>query len=67
MMEKISFRDDMLQIGNEAVRRAQKESLEKGIPNVYSKNGVIFYQLPDGHITTETPEMFKVHGRKEAS
>jgi hypothetical protein len=41
------------------VRRAQRESLEKGIPNVYSKNGVIFYQLPDGRITMETPEMYK--------
>jgi hypothetical protein len=51
--------DDIVRIGNEAVRRAQRESLEKGIPNVYSKNGVIFYQLPDGRITMETPEMYK--------
>ena len=49
--------DDELiqQIGNNAVREAQKKSLENGIPNVYSKNGVVYYQLPDGTITMENP------------
>ena len=43
------------QIGNDAVREAQRKNLENGIPNVYSKNGVIYYQLPDGTITMENP------------
>jgi len=43
------------QIGNDAVREAQRENLENDIPNVYSKNGVIYYQLPDGTITMENP------------
>lgn len=49
--------DDELiqQIGNNAVREAQRKSLENGIPNVYSKNGVVYYQLPDGTITMENP------------
>lgn len=48
--------DDMIQtIANNAVREAQKKSLENGVPNVYSKNGVIYYQLPDGKITMEDP------------
>jgi len=48
--------DDMIQaIGNNAVREAQRKSLENGIPNSYSKNGVIYYQLPDGTITMEDP------------
>lgn len=48
--------DDMIQtIGNNAVREAQKKSLENGIPNSYSKNGVIYYQLPDGTITMDDP------------
>lgn len=42
-------------IGNDAVRRAQKLSLENGIPNSYSKNGVLYYQLPDGTITMDDP------------
>ncbi len=43
------------QIGNNAVREVQRKSLENGIPNVYSKNGVIYYQLPDGTITMQNP------------
>ena len=47
---------DMIQrIGNDAVREAQKKSLENGIPNVYSKNGVQYFQLSDGTITMENP------------
>ena len=47
---------DMIQrIGNDAVRQAQKKSLENGIPNVYSKNGVQYFQLPDGTITMDNP------------
>ena len=42
-------------IGNDAVRLAQKKSLENGVPNVYSKNGVQYFQLPDGTITMENP------------
>lgn len=48
--------DDMIQqIANNAVRNAQKQSLENGIPNVYSKNGVLYFQLPDGTITMDNP------------
>ena len=47
--------DTIQQIGNDAVREAQRKSLENGIPNVYSKNGVLYYQLPDGTITMENP------------
>ncbi len=48
--------DELIQqIGNNAVREVQRKSLENGIPNVYSKNGVIYYQLPDGTITMQNP------------
>lgn len=40
-------RDEMLRIGKKAVYEAQKRSLENGVPNVYSKNGKLYYQLPD--------------------
>jgi len=44
--------DEMIQqIGNDAVREAQRKSLENGIPNSYSKNGILYFQLPDGTIT----------------
>ena len=42
-------------IANNAVREAQKKSLKNGIANVYSKNGVIYFQLPDGTITMQNP------------
>jgi hypothetical protein len=42
-------------IGNNAIRLAQKQSLKNGIPNVYSKNGVYYFQLPDGTITMQNP------------
>ena len=43
------------QIGNDAVRAAQKKNSDNGIPNVYSKNGVLYFQLPDGTITMDNP------------
>ena len=42
-------------IANKAVREAQKKSLQNGIPNVYSKDGVLYFQMPDGKITMENP------------
>ena len=48
-------KDLIQQIGNDAVRLAQKKSLENGIPNSYSKNGVLYFQLPDGTITMDNP------------
>lgn len=46
---------EILKIGNRAVKKAQQQSLKNGIPNVYSKNGVLYYQLPDGTITMDNP------------
>lgn len=42
-------------IGNQAVHKAQEENRKLGIPNVYGKNGKIYFELPDGTITTESP------------
>ncbi len=49
----------ILAIGNKAVRKAQKKSLEKGVPNVYCENGNFYFELPDGTITTEVPNIYK--------
>ena len=48
----------ILKIGNKAVKDAQKESLKKGIANVYSKNKQLFFQLPNGEITQEIPKEY---------
>jgi len=56
MTQQVEITDDMIQkIANNAVREAQQKSLENGIPNVYSKNGVMYFQLPDGTITMDNP------------
>ena len=46
---------DMLAIGNRAVRKAQEENRRFSVPNVYSHNGTLFYELPNGELTTEDP------------
>ncbi len=42
-------------IGSRAVRRAQEENRRLAIPNVYAHNGTLYYELPDGTLTTENP------------
>ena len=56
MTKKIEITDDMIQqIANDSVREAQRKNLENGIPNSYTKNGVLYFQLPDGTITMDNP------------
>lgn len=47
---------EIIRLGNRGVRKAQKENRRLGIPNVYFKDGVIYYQLPNGEITTKEPK-----------
>ena len=61
-MSRLEFIPDMytetmkfLQIANRAVKRAQEENRKKGIPNVYSYNGHIYYELPNGELTKDDP------------
>ena len=42
-------------IGNRAVKKAQDENHKKGLPNVYSKNKRLYYELPDGTISMQNP------------
>ena len=52
------FEKLVLKIAANATKKAQEENLEKGIANVYSKNGQIYFQLPDGSITQEEPKAY---------
>lgn len=49
---------EMTRIVNTAVHMAQEENRRKGIPNVYSLNGTIIWQLPDGTVTMERPAIY---------
>jgi CMP-N-acetylneuraminic acid synthetase len=53
---------EFLRIGNRAVRKAQMESRRRKVPNVYSHNGTLYYELPDGRLTTVDP--FGDRGRR---
>ncbi len=46
---------ELQRIGNRAVREAQEESRRMGVPNVYSLNGKVYYELPNGEITDKNP------------
>ena len=46
---------EFLRIGSRAVLRAQEESRRLKVPNVYSHNGGLFYELPDGTLTADDP------------
>lgn len=49
------FASEVIRIGNQAVKKAQEENRKLGLPNVFTKNGKIYYELPNGDITTENP------------
>lgn len=46
---------EIQQMGNRAIERVRKENKAKGIPIVFSRNGIIYYELSDGNITTKSP------------
>ena len=46
-------------LGTAAITQAQEENRQKGLPNVYSKDGKIYFQLPDGSITMNPPKGFE--------
>lgn len=40
-------------IAASAVREAREKNKKMGLPNVYSKNKIIYYELPDGRIMNQ--------------
>jgi hypothetical protein len=46
---------ELTRIGNRAARAAQEENRRRGIPNVYSINGVLYWELPDGTLSRTDP------------
>ena len=55
-----------IKIGNKAVHEAQETNRKLGIPSVYSRKGKIYFELPDGTITHESPwESFNIGKNKK--
>jgi hypothetical protein len=46
---------ELIRIGNRGVRATQEENRRLGIPNVYSINGILYYELPNGELSREDP------------
>ncbi|MEX2318191.1 MAG: hypothetical protein WD669_13620 [Pirellulales bacterium] len=46
---------ELVRIGNLAVAATQEENRRLGIPNVYSIDGVLYYELPNGELSREDP------------
>ncbi len=47
--------EDIIRIGRRAVHKAQEESRRRGVPNVYSINGFLYYELPSGELSRTDP------------
>ena len=58
------FAEEVARIGNRAVRRAQEESRRLGVPNVYSINGILYYELPNGELSRKDPYEGPADGMK---
>ena len=56
--EFYQLRDFILKSGNYSVKKVQENSLKKGIPNVYSKNEMLYYELPNGEMTSKVPQIY---------
>ena len=49
------YLEEVQRIGQNAVIKAQANLRAKGIPLCFSRNGRIYYEMPDGSIQTENP------------
>lgn len=47
--------DELLRVARTAVAKAQEENRRLGVPNVYSINGRIYYELPSGELSLNDP------------
>ncbi len=50
---------DIIRIGNKAVKLAKEENKKFGIPETFWKNGLIYYILSSGELTSVRPEIMK--------
>jgi len=58
--------DQIVRIGNVAVAKAQEESRRLGVPNVYSINGLIYYETSTGELSTSDPYKNGEHATEQS-
>lgn len=49
----------VLRIANQAASKAKAENKKFGIPRIFSRKGILYYELADGQITTQPPEILE--------
>ena len=42
-------------IGSRALREAHEENHRLGLPNIFTRNKNLYFEMPDGTITTDNP------------
>lgn len=47
---------ELMRIMNAGVRHAQQRNRDLGVANVYSINGILYYELPDGTLSRTDPD-----------
>ena len=47
--------DELVSVFRSAVRKAQADSRRLGVANVYSLNGQLYYELPNGEYSRQSP------------
>ena len=50
---------DVLRIANQAAFQAKIDNRKFGIPKIISRNQIIYFELENGLITTQRPELLK--------
>ncbi|MGJ4747817.1 hypothetical protein ACQV5M_15765 [Leptospira sp. SA-E8] len=48
--------EEFTRIFENAIQKAQAENRKFGLPDVFSKNGEVYFRLPDGKIVYERPQ-----------
>lgn len=54
-IEMYKWSAEMNTIGANAARAAIEENKRLGVPSSFESDGVAYFQMPDGSITTENP------------
>jgi len=54
---------NILRIANQAAVQAKLENKKFGIPKIFSRNEIIYFEFENGEITTKRPDILKVEKR----
>ena len=46
---------EIARIGSQALREAHKENHSRNLPNIFTRNKNLYFEMPDGTITTDNP------------